>query len=153
MDSGIFSFCQDKNQTKMFAPLPPLNKQSSNMLNFLRIPPYILSIIWLATVTVLSNLPNRQMPSFNLFSNDKLAHAAAYALLAWLLLFDFKRQFPQWSPWTMRFRAFALATLYGILMEFAQYMFHVGRMYEVDDMLANAAGAIIGVFLLRISNK
>lgn len=106
--------------------------------------------ISLLGVTVLSTLPTMPMPgSFNLFSIDKLGHALAYALITWLLLRAFRR-----SSVALSGKVIAAVTLfsilYGILMEYIQYRFVPGRFYEIDDMLANAAGAVIAAGLWRV---
>jgi len=99
--------------------------------------------LWLAVVTFLSVTPNVQLPKIELFSADKLAHAGAYALLAWFLA---------WGVWKLKKRAatpielfliFCIATLYGMLMEWLQGTFFPNRFFEYDDMLANAAGAFL----------
>lgn len=83
------------------------------------------------------------MPKFQLFSTDKLAHAAAYGLLSWLTLWGFAR-------WKGRATVFdglltvLTATLIGAALEYIQFRYFPDRMFEYDDMLANAVGALLG---------
>lgn len=79
---------------------------------------------------------------------DKLQHATAYALLAYLAARVFAllcHSLP---------RAWACALLFtivlGIALEFAQEMFTVGRRGDVADVLANTLGALAGCAVVFI---
>jgi len=109
--------------------------------------PFLPAILWLAIVTYLSVTSNLQLPKIKLFSADKLGHAGAYALLVWLLA---------WGVWKSKNRAvasremffiFCFTAAYGALMEWVQGTFFPNRFFEYDDMLANAAGALLAVML------
>jgi VanZ family protein len=107
------------------------------------IKPYLPAVLWLIFVTGLSVTPGVPLPKFDLFSPDKLGHVAAYGLLSGLLLwgiFRSKKRLPNWKEGLL---IFSLSTGYGILIEFVQGAFIPGRFYEVDDMIANAAGAAL----------
>jgi len=108
---------------------------------------FLPAIFWLAVVTYLSVTSKLQVPKFQLFAADKIGHAAAYALLVWLLA---------WGVWKSKNRAltrgemffiFCFAAGYGALMEWVQGTFFPNRFFEFDDMLANAAGAFLAVML------
>jgi VanZ family protein len=114
--------------------------------------PYLPAALWLAIVTALSVSPGVPMPRFNLLSADKVGHAVAYAMLAWLLFQGFKaanRRLPNTKESLI---IFSLATGYGILMEFVQGTFFPNRFFEVDDMLANAFGALLATITFRYFN-
>ncbi len=111
---------------------------------------FLPALCWLVIVTYLSVTSGTNLPKFNLFSADKLAHAAAYAMLAGLLL---------WGLWKSKKRGatrgellgvFSFATAFGALMEWVQGTFFPHRFFEFDDMLANAAGAFLAVFCYKI---
>jgi len=115
--------------------------------------PFMPAALWLAVITYLSVTPNVQLPKFELFSADKLAHAGAYALLAW---------FMAWGVWKLKgrkaspgelFLIFCLAVGYGALMEWVQGTFFPNRFFEYDDMLANAAGAFLAVIIANLTSK
>ncbi|MCS6928390.1 MAG: VanZ family protein [Saprospiraceae bacterium] len=101
------------------------------------------ALLWLAAVVFLSTMGGVSMPKFEVLSTDKLAHAAAYALLAWLTLWGFFR-------WIGRARALhgiftvVTASLIGATLEYVQFRYFPDRMFEYDDMVANAVGAFIG---------
>lgn len=114
---------------------------------------YWPAFLWLLVITGLSVMPGVQLPSFQLFAADKLAHAFVYGVLTWLLLRANTRLVPgrtnRWNEIIM----LCISTSYGVLMEFVQYAFIPGRFYEVDDMLANAFGCIVGWLCFRIALK
>ncbi len=92
-------------------------------------------------------MPGVQLPSFNLFATDKLAHALIYGILVWLAIrgsYAFDKQLVAWK-WAVGIFLFAVA--YGMMMEFVQYAFIPGRFYEYGDMLANTVGATLGLLL------
>ncbi|HOY03772.1 MAG TPA: VanZ family protein [Saprospiraceae bacterium] len=109
---------------------------------------YWPAFVWLLVITGLSVMPGVQLPSFQLFAMDKLAHAFVYGVLTWLLLRANMRT-NRWNELVI----FCISTSYGVLMEFVQYAFIPGRFYEIDDMLANAFGCIIGWLCFRIALK
>ncbi|MCB0544038.1 MAG: VanZ family protein [Saprospiraceae bacterium] len=113
----------------------------------IRLKHYIPAAAWLLIITGLSVTPGMQLPKFDLFSTDKLGHLAGYGLLTALLLWGYYRSNGFRAGWRTGLLIFAFASGYGCLMEFVQGAFIPGRFYEVDDMIANAAGAAL-VWLL-----
>lgn len=110
-----------------------------------------LTLVWWLAITWLSTRGGVSLPSFNLLQTDKIGHAAAYALLSFLLLTVL-------SPTSIRkyFYVFVLAFGYGVLMEWVQYRFFPNRFFEVDDMVANGIGAtcaIVFFYLLQMRKK
>lgn len=67
---------------------------------------------------------------------DKIAHAGAYALLAFLLHYGFRQPL----------MPVVLGTVYGICIEFMQQAFFYGRQLDVFDMVANLVGCLLGVW-------
>lgn len=113
--------------------------------------PYYTAVLWLLAITWLSTRGGIPLPGFNLIGTDKLAHAAAYGLLFWTIY----RAFPlQNHASALVFWLFA--SLYGALMEWVQFTYFPNRLFEYDDMLANAIGAFIAwsvLGLLKIMRK
>jgi VanZ family protein len=109
--------------------------------------------LWLLFITGLSVMPGVQLPSFQLFSSDKLAHAFVYGVLTYLSLRTNARVGPprvnRWNEVII----LCISAFYGVLMEFVQYAFIPGRFYEVDDMLANAFGCVLGWVVFRFFMK
>lgn len=104
---------------------------------------YLPALLWLLIVTGLSVSPSVPLPKFDLFSADKLGHLAAYGILSWLLLYGHARATGQKASTKAAFFIFVMSCGYGILMEFVQGTFIPGRFYEIDDMIANGAGAAL----------
>jgi len=76
---------------------------------------------------------------------DKLGHFLAFALLAVLLLRAMTPpRYVRPALWAC-LTAIAVATTYGVLMEFVQIQ--AGRGFEIADMLADTLGAVVGILL------
>jgi len=90
-----------------------------------------LALVWAVLIFAASSLPGSAvgLPS----PWDKLAHAFTYAVLAWLL---------RRGGLSLR-AAIALAILYGLGDEWHQ-SFVPGRYSDLRDLLADAAGALLG---------
>jgi VanZ family protein len=102
---------------------------------------------WAAVIFYLSHLPGVDVPSF-IFGKDKFFHAIAFGILGFFALGSMKtaaqgyRAFQTWL-------AVILVIGYGVLDEFHQ-RFVPGRTADIDDVLADAAGGIIGVWVLYL---
>lgn len=116
----------------------------------MRLKPYLPALAWLAVITWLSVNSGMPMPKFNLFSADKLFHAAAYALLTVLLLWGRSKAGPIPIPRSQQVLIFVLAAGYGAFMEWIQGSFFPDRSFEYDDMLANTAGAFLAIMIFRL---
>jgi VanZ family protein len=114
---------------------------------------YLYPVLWLLFVTGLSVMPSVALPQFNLFSTDKLAHFFVYFVLCLLMLYGWRGVRENAPSLLIVCAAVALSALYGSLMEWVQYAFVPGRMYELDDMIANAAGAVAGGFANKFLYK
>ena len=73
--------------------------------------------------------------------NDKIQHSAAYAALAFLPALQ-EKKFRR-----LMYAALGLVIL-GVLLEFGQLL-SVDRFFEIDDMIAHAAGICIGMAFER----
>lgn len=105
----------------------------------------LLALAWMALLFYLSNQPSLETPT--LFSGqDKVLHAAVYALLGVLLLAAQPRQAQGYS-WQQVGISVLIASLYGLSDEIHQY-FIPGRSSEVLDWVADSAGALIAASLL-----
>ena len=111
---------------------------------------FLPALSWLVIVTYLSVTSGTNLPKFNLFSADKLAHAAAYAMLAGFLLWGLWKSKNRWATRGELLGVFSFATAYGALMEWVQGTFFPHRFFEFDDMLANAAGAFLAIICYKM---
>lgn len=95
------------------------------------------SLLGLGILTWLSLTPIQTMPI-----NDKLAHLMAYTLLSFVTASGFGKSVG-YGP-----IAVALMT-YGVILEALQDLSPY-RMFEVNDMIANVIGIIIGVSATKL---
>jgi len=110
----------------------------------------LLALAWMALLFYLSHQPSLETPM--LFSGqDKVLHAAVYALLGLLLLAAQPRQAQGYSRQQVGISVL-IASLYGLSDEIHQY-FIPGRSSEVLDWVADTAGALIAVSLLAWLNR
>jgi VanZ family protein len=118
----------------------------------------IKTLIWviaeIAIVFILLSLPGSSFhtPSkwFGDFPIDKLVHVCLFGSLSFSFFIHFENT--KYRPLkTVRAKALVLifCILYGIGMEFYQKYFVPSRGFEVNDMLADAIGAILALPLFN----
>lgn len=114
---------------------------------------FIPALTWALVIFLLSTGKNIPTPRFtNLLEPDKLAHAAAYFVLAALLSFGFGKRL---GAWQMRWVwvAALISSIYGIGMEIVQFTFFPNRYFEVYDIIANIIGALVCVLVCKFLIK
>jgi VanZ family protein len=114
---------------------------------------YLPLFVWVIVITILSTMPGIQLPNFDLFSVDKLAHAFMYGTFVWLASWGFKRNTGRKPDFKEGFYIFLAAAGYGVFMEWVQGTFFPGRFCELDDMIANTFGAVVIWGILAFINK
>lgn len=106
----------------------------------------IAAIICSIGVFILSTLPPQSLSTFEEFQFrhlDKIVHAGMYAVLAFLWFKTLnKGNFTR----TQSGIIVIAVSMYGVLMEYAQLMVK-GRSFEWEDIISNAAGAILGIVI------
>ena len=105
--------------------------------------PFLPAIVWAIAILGLSISPSIQLPE-TIVSPDKLGHLFAYGTLAWLVFRALSKK-GSYSAKTA-ILAVTVVTSYGIALEFVQGTFFPNRYFEVWDMVANFAGAILSYF-------
>ncbi len=108
--------------------------------------PFFPAVVWTVFVTFLSTtsrLPN--LPDFDLFKVDKLAHLFVYGVLVAAILWGFLKKNGAFSIQNGVF-AVVFAAFWGAAMELWQ-SFLPYRSFELDDEIANVFGAFVGWFL------
>ncbi len=78
---------------------------------------------------------------------DKLVHAGFHCGIVILGSLSFKKSGASLN--TIFLGIFIFSALYGILIEFLQYVMPYGRAAEIWDVLANLTGASLGVLLIK----
>ena len=98
-----------------------------------------LAVFFVFALWVLSLLPVAELARFGTgFFNYKFAHFMGYLMLAWVLRQGWPRH-PLWLIWLAAF-------VCGAGIEFAQ-SYTPSRRFDWWDMLANGAGALVGVII------
>ena len=104
-------------------------------------------IVWFLAILILSIMPGQDLPSCLLFGFipiDKFGHFSFYASLCFLLLKN--SQYSTKGIGTKsKILSFAIAVVYGALMEVIQGTFCPSRCADIHDVVANSIGAIIGL--------
>jgi VanZ family protein len=102
------------------------------------------SLFYLVVVLILSFLPSKLMPEWDLFQGfDKLVHGCMYfgltILASWTLHAEENRKR------ILYIVLFAIS--WGMLMEISQLIMEEGRAFEWLDELSNTIGAVLGAAL------
>lgn len=102
---------------------------------------------WAAIIFAACLLPGKDVPSLSVFQYDKMIHFAIFALLAFLLLLLFKNPVLRKEGSIV----FLSCTAYGYFVELLQGSgITAGRSFDHYDALADAVGAVLGIFLFFI---
>jgi Predicted integral membrane protein len=114
---------------------------------------YWLSIvIWAAIILILCGMPPQDVDKMKFIDipyQDKIVHFGLYFILAVLIMavLTLNTHLKQ-SKW-----AYVITILsclfYGWLIEVMQRNFFPGRSYELMDIVADTAGAVVGVLLYK----
>ena len=105
-------------------------------------------VLWALAIFAISSLPGPALPPLPAVNIDKLVHAAVYALLAALTARALLRT-TRLGPVAVLLLASLAATAYGASDEFHQ-RFVAGRSSDPLDVLADAAGALLGALTFTL---
>jgi VanZ family protein len=112
--------------------------------------PYVLAVAaYCSLIFYLSHQPRLRLPDVPIPESDKVAHAIGYGGLAAIVAVGLRRSNAEISPWLLFLAPLVFAALYGVTDEIHQ-RFVPNRNFDVLDMAANAAGALlVQIFLCR----
>lgn len=103
------------------------------------------ALLWALLILVLCLMPGKALPSWqwaDLFNADKFVHFALFAVLMMLLASGLVRAgVPVGNALAI---SLVIAVIYGGLMELLQMLPALGRRGDLNDLLANTAGAVFG---------
>tara|TARA_B100001057_G_C22590931_1_gene848945 strand:+ start:245 stop:649 length:405 start_codon:yes stop_codon:yes gene_type:complete len=111
----------------------------------------ILAIIWTAFIASSCLLPPSLFKPFTfqgLFGLDKLIHLVLYFVFVQLWALNLKK-----INRKNKLVILLIGITYGIFIEFMQSAMNIGRVYEIDDMIANTLGCILGIIFLTITQN
>ena len=104
----------------------------------------MLSLIYLMIIAFLSLLPPNDFPDIPLFPGaDKVVHTCLYLGLTWLACWSMHSEVKH--IWYFLIILFSIG--WGTIMEIFQYLMHMGRSFDVYDILGNSIGTFIGVLI------
>ena len=116
--------------------------------------PYTMGFaVWMFIVIILSLMPGNKVPGLNWFSIfhiDKIAHLCFYFVMCILMYQSIVREnfVKRLKP-----RALAYSVIFafgvGIFMEILQSNLNAGRYFDIFDILANVAGAILAACVIH----
>lgn len=109
---------------------------------------YLPAVLWAVVIVYLSAFPAPQT-GIEFEGMDKVAHLAAYGVLAFLMAGGFYKSEKQLTKKAI-YRIAILAIALGIAMELMQYWFFPNRYFEYGDMVANTVGCVLGIGTIRI---
>lgn len=102
---------------------------------------WVMGALFVGVAVCVCLVPQQELPGAFEF-NDKLSHVFGHAAMA----IYFTGLVPRRSWW----KIFVFLLLLGIGIEFAQHYTHWGRRGDYRDVIANSAGAALGLLLGRL---
>ncbi len=101
------------------------------------------ALLWALVILVLCLIPGAALPQwhwFALFNLDKSVHAGMFFILASLFAQAFR---DRGSPRRYLMWAVLISAAYGVSTELMQGLEALGRRTDINDMIANAIGALL----------
>ena len=102
---------------------------------------WIFGIVLVLAALIVCLVPARELAG-EFEVSDKLSHLVGHGALA----LYFAGLVPRARWW----KIFAFLLVFGVFVEFAQYAMQVGRDGDPRDVIANCAGATLGLLLARL---
>ena len=114
--------------------------------------PTWVAIIWTLLIGTSCLIPAGVFKPFSFdtfFQVDKLIHLILFFgwVVFWLLAKNTKLDRKD------KITYFFIGSAYGVLIEFLQSTMHLGRSFEVDDIIADSVGALLGVLAINFIIK
>lgn len=110
----------------------------------------ITIILYVIATVIISLMSFSEMPSLNVFNEDKPIHFVIYFGLSFLLSISYNIKSFEWNKALM---ILIITFGFGLIMEICQEFFTTYRRFEWKDILANTFGAITGmVFAYFLKN-
>ena len=111
----------------------------------------IPAIVWTAFIASSCLLPASLFKPFSfesLLELDKLIHLVLYFVFVQLWTLNLEK-----INRRNKLIILLIGIIYGILIEFMQSAMNIGRSFEIDDMIANALGCILGIIFMTITQN
>jgi VanZ family protein len=115
------------------------------------------ALLWALLILVVCSIPGREFPDVSSWSfrgMDKVVHILLYFVFVILLIKGFQQQYSFTALRTPYFLwSILVAVLYGLLIEIFQATLFVDRSAELNDLLANTAGAVLGTIYSSVFKR
>ena len=111
----------------------------------------ILAIVWSAFIASSCLLPPSLFKPFTfhiLLGLDKFIHLVLYFLFVQLWILNLEK-----INRKNKLVILLIGIIYGIFIEVMQSAMNIGRSYEIDDMIANTLGCILGIVFMTITQN
>ncbi len=113
---------------------------------------HIITIIYSATLAVISLVQISDIPDYIPSFSDKVFHFSAYGLLSLLCVYSLLYKYKLKTNHALFFGAL-LAISFGIIIEVLQGQITNTRVTDQNDILANTFGALLTTIILGIKNR
>ena len=111
------------------------------------------AFLWAILILILCGLPGNNFPKLSFLEwlrPDKIVHLILFGVQTFLFIIGFSRQDRFLNLRTNAIRWGVLLSIsYGVLVEIMQATIFIGRSGDVRDAIANAIGALIGLYCFR----
>lgn len=107
----------------------------------------IIAFLWTVFILVGSLMPKAAIDNSSFFDMpyfDKVGHFVMYAVFVYLWATTFHLRVDKIKSARI---AFYSSILLGIVLEYAQYFMASGRNFDIQDIIANISGSILGLIV------
>jgi len=115
------------------------------------------AFLWALFILIICGIPGQRIPRVDFLDwlkPDKIVHLFIFGLLSYLLIRGFmKKHAVAWFESYPRLSAVLLTVAYGILIEILQEYIFIDRSGEVFDAIADAIGALLGMWVFNYFRK
>lgn len=110
-----------------------------------------LALFWTIAITVACLVDMSTVPAANVENIDKVAHLSFYAIFSILWFLYLRNKIENTKK--LFLILFLLSVFFGIFIEFCQSTFTENRQADINDVIANTIGAVIGLIIMSFFNK
>ncbi len=122
----------------------------SFLLNFRQPIRILLVLFYVGCVAALSLLPMRDFPQIPEFRGfDKIVHFSMYFIFSLLLCWALRTEL----NYSWLFLVVPVTVGWGVFMEFMQLRMHIGRNFDIHDMIANSIGVGVGILVYILLSR
>jgi len=114
----------------------------------------LFTLIWAGIILLLILMPGQQMPEIgDLFSFDKLAHAAVFCILCFFMIIGFSKQhtYQRFKEHPVKY-SLIFSSTYASILELGQALIPE-RTMDFYDLVFNITGVILGYLTFLIIYK